>query len=234
VQEPCGPSTISSRDAAGRCSVSQPLKEGAKRASPDFYLALVGMIASLAFGYLLASLAPGRLFGVSADALYWLQGTAILQAIVLTWHEYATGTACFVWPTDHFDSTIPFLFGLSLFACITLMQQEMVAAWFYSMAAFAGVTGLAYRNQCVKARRETENRDALRSLGRFYPMASLSVLVGLVFSIGSALAVTAYAGVGQLGIALAAALNVLFLTHAVMTHVLRSKAKDIPRQQRGG
>jgi len=211
----------------------QSLKEGAKRASPDFYLALVGMITSLALGYLLASLVPARLFGEAADPLYWLQGTLVLQAIVLTWHEYATGTACFVWPTDHVDSVIPFLFGLSLFACVTLMQDGMVSAWFYSMAAFAGVTGLAYLNQYVKAKRENENRGAFTCLRGFYPMVGLSVVVGLTFSVVSGLVLAGQSKAGQGAIAPAAVLNGLLLIHAGLTHVARAKARNLQRQWRG-
>ena len=87
-----------------------------------FYLTLISMIQSLAFGYLLATL----------DLTVMPTGTQMLQIcttfvlIVVVWHEYAVSTMMFVWLIDLWDSLIPFIFrSVPVFSHLCTQSQGM-------------------------------------------------------------------------------------------------------------
>src|ERR1019366_3193443 len=105
----------------------------------SFYLTLISMIQSLAFGYLL---------------------TTIL-VILLVWHEYAIGTMLYVWLIDFWDSLIPFLFGVTQFSLISALKAQdwSPSVWFFSLAAFAALSFWAFMNQFVKGSAYVENQE---------------------------------------------------------------------------
>jgi hypothetical protein len=100
------------------------LRQKVKDASPSFYLTLISIIASLAFGYLLSKINPKYLYGSDWRFLYWLKVIVSFQAIIITWHEYAMSTVTFKWVLNYIDSLVPFLFGIMLFGIIENINCE--------------------------------------------------------------------------------------------------------------
>ena len=128
----------------------------------SFYLTLISMIQSLAFGYLLTTISLKDLSTPS----YFLQVAGTFLVILLVWHEYAIGTMLFVWLIDFWDSTIPFGFGLIQFLLISALKQQdwPPSVWFYCLSAFAALSLWAFWNQFAKGAAHVENHRVLSLL----------------------------------------------------------------------
>src|SRR5258706_1042313 len=90
--------------------------ERSNDALSGFYLTLVSIMQSLAFGYLLQIVGSELTTNGKIGLNMVLQASTILLAIVLVWHEYAIGTVAYEgrsWRLDIFDSFIPFLIGIA-------------------------------------------------------------------------------------------------------------------------
>jgi len=140
----------------------------------SFYLTLISMIQSLAFGYLLTTISVKDLL----TPTYALQVLGTFLVILMVWHEYAVGTMLFMWLIDFWDSLIPFLFGVVQFSLISSLKlQGSPNMWFFSLAACAALSFWSLENQFVKSSAYAENQDALLALGRSRLGSVIYVLV---------------------------------------------------------
>jgi small-conductance mechanosensitive channel len=196
----------------------------AKKAMSAFYLTLISIIGSFALGFLLSELKPERLFGATADVVYWLQATATLQMIFLMWHEYVMGTIFFRWVIGYVDSVIPFTFGLVLFATIRLINRN-VTTWLLAVSVFASISCLAYINQLRKARRERENKKLLDSTPFHRIVIPFCLVTGILFLLAGAVLVRFGSSRG-LAVGITCTANLIFLIFSVVTFLLRWRAMN--------
>jgi hypothetical protein len=159
------------------------LEQKSRQAHAGFYLTLVSIMQSLAFGYLLQVLGSELTTRGMLSLNISLQALTMLLILILVWHEYAIGTIAYAWKLDFFDSTIPFLFGITEYAMISFMAisddkqffgKTRYVCWLWSIAAFAFVGVLAYFNQHKKAEIDSdENPNTLK-----IPKKNMFVTIG--------------------------------------------------------
>jgi hypothetical protein len=144
----------------------------------SFYLTLISMLQSLAFGYLLTTISLKDLLTPS----YGLQVLSTFLVILLVWHEYAIGTMLFAWLVDFWDSTIPFLFGIVQFFLISALKPQdwSASAWFFCLSAFAALSLWASWNQFAKGSAHVENREVLSIYGHTKHRTMIYVAVSCV------------------------------------------------------
>jgi hypothetical protein len=170
------------------------LTDKSKLAHAGFYLTLVSIMQSLAFGYLLQVLGTELTTKGSLSANMLFQATTMLLILILVWHEYAIGTIAYTWKLDFWDSAIPFFFGITEYAMISFMAipednklfgKTRYACWLWSIAAFAFVGILAYLNQHKKAEIDSdENPEVLKIpkknlLVTFFYLAFFVMIAGI-------------------------------------------------------
>lgn len=194
------------------------LRQKVKDASPSFYLTLISIIASLAFGYLLSKLEPKYLYGNDWRFLYWLKVIASFQAIIITWHEYAMSTATFKWVLNYIDSLIPFLFGIMLFGIIENLNCEKTHLWFYFLSGFTFIAIIAYANQFVKTKREDENRLILFIMPSYHPFSILSSIVCTMLFFGFGFVIFKFPELDLIPLLLCVAVNIIFIVYTIIGH----------------
>jgi len=120
--------------------------------SPTFYITLISIIQSLAFGAFLveSKVEIFRLIDSSQSITnYVLQSIVVFFLIFLVWYEYAMGTSCFQWNYNLMDSALPFCYGIIQYL---LIVQRLEHTWFWFLCAFLILSFVAYLNMEVKAR----------------------------------------------------------------------------------
>ncbi|MBL7107373.1 MAG: hypothetical protein ISS77_07180 [Phycisphaerae bacterium] len=198
------------------------LRQQVKDASPTFYLTLISIISSLAFGYLLSGLKLDLLFGNAWKLLYWLQITATLQAIIIMWHEFAMSTVTFKWVINYIDSLIPFLFGIALFAIVTSINPTEPQIRFYSFAGFSLVGSIAYKNQFLKSRKEHDNKQVIKILGNYHSFAiQFSLVCTILFLVFGIISPIVDSKINSIFLSIS---NILCIGYVILVHRCWSKA----------
>jgi len=156
------------------------LRKAARSHLPSIYLQLVSIFCSLALAYLLDGIRsrhPG-----SSTVSDWMMFAATVHIIILTWHEYAVGSAYFRWVLTIADSLIPFLLGICLFMITDCWREREIANWLLWAGPYCFVATLAYINQGRQASRDPTNRSALKGLRGYHSTTIiLSLLAGATF-----------------------------------------------------
>lgn len=146
------------------------LDEKSRLAHSGFYLTLVSIMQSLALGYLLQVVGTEIAMHGIPRLNVILQSLVALVAIIMVWHEYAMGTLIYRWVLGVFDSTIPFLIGITESAMISTIsipvENPNIGAvryqlWLWSIAVFAGAGTIAYLNQWRRAEVDHDARPML-------------------------------------------------------------------------
>lgn len=188
-------------------------RNDAKENFSSFYLTLVGIIQSLALGFLLYE-AAGHLGG-HRDVTQIIRIVTSFVIILLVWHEYVLWMISFRWVLGIWDSVIPFLLGVIQYGVIENIGDERgCSTWFFWMAGFVVVGIGSYINMFWKARREVRhekdgrNKRVFRELGTgLYAIFAIAV---------AALAISLVAG----GLPLFAQLSATKLTSAFWATIL--------------
>ena len=158
-------------------SKAKSIHEMSHELHPAFYLTLVSISQSLAFGYLLLSFRDLLMNNVFSIWLSFLAGIATFMLIVLVWYEYAMGTLCFKWILGYWDSFIPFLFGIAQFALIHSIITFDYSLWFNSLAFFTFIAYFAYLNQYYRSKKEKNvNKEVLDAVGK-NPLKTLIITI---------------------------------------------------------
>ena len=178
----------------------------------SFYLTLISMIQSLAFGYLLTTISMKDLL----TPAYCLQVLSTFLVILLVWHEYAIGTMLYVWLIDFWDSLIPFLFGVTQFSLISALKAQdwSPSVWFFSLAAFAALSFWAFMNQFVKGSAYVENQEVFLILNRAKQKTMIYVFVSFGVFLGEGILARSAARNGPLFLGLVAGGAIVLITFA--------------------
>ena len=140
------------------------------------YLTLMSIVQGVALSFF-TEIVIKEYTGYSSSS--WVMVMASLFVLVLTWFEYLKGVTLFVWRYDFIDSCIPFLFFI-VEVCLIQTMSAKEGWWFFWMFMFCTLALIAFLNQYFKARKENENDNIRRFIGKkeFRPMW---------FSVGSAI-----------------------------------------------
>ncbi|MGD9824844.1 hypothetical protein [Desulfobacter sp.] len=192
------------------------LRQKVKDASPSFYLTLISIIASLAFGYLLSKIKDEYLYGSDwRRFLYWLKVLLSFQAIIITWHEYAMSTVAFKWVLNYVDSLVPFLFGITLFGIIENLACERTHVWFYFLSGFTLIAIVAYNNQFLKTEREDENGQILSIMRLYHPMCIFSSIICTMFFPVFGIMSFKFGQIELVSLSLCAVTNLIFIVYTI-------------------
>ncbi len=173
------------------------LDQKSRQAHAGFYLTLVSIMQSLAFGYLLQVLGAELITKGALSLNMLFQAATTLLAIILVWHEYAIGTIAYTWKLDLWDSAIPFVFGIAEYLMITFMVipednklfgETRYAYWLWSIAVFAFIGILAYLNQHKKAEIDSDENPEVKNIPKknlrvTFAYLAFFVLLAAFFSI---------------------------------------------------
>jgi len=155
----------------------EQIREAAKSGCSSFYLQIVSITQSLAFGFLLNSIQSRFSDPRFSEQIWppttieaatsWLQVALVFQMIVLTWHVNVGNAIIFRRLVGLSDSYIPFALMIPQFCLAVFLLPAPIHYWFYSVAAFCAVTIWAYTNMYIKDGRELENKDFFMELDKF-------------------------------------------------------------------
>ena len=135
--------------------------------------ALISLIQSLAFGFLV-TIGYGRITDDPSQAwVILLQAFLIMQCIVVIWQEYWYGTVFLKWTLTISDFWIPFVIGLAEFIMVVAMGSPLFV-FFLATAFFAFVGSWALHNQLTQSSRtryRAENGSILHELRQHHRIA---------------------------------------------------------------
>jgi len=140
------------------------LRKKSLEATPTIYLTLISIIQSL----------PLLLFAEQLDFKFespfefferMLMYIAILQMIVITWHEYALSTICFTWAVGFSDTWIPMLLGVCQYWVVGNAEIKKIGLFLLSLTIFVLLALLAFINRDRKMRRILSNEAARLKAG---------------------------------------------------------------------
>src|SRR5258708_3280070 len=173
-----------------------PLHDHIKKQGVAFYTQLVGVVQSIAAGYLIISLANYKPAQLSSAEwiLYGLQFIANFQLIVLVWHIHLQHVTIFGFIFGLADSYIPFVLAIAQFFLViasgpgpTSGALPEIQLWFYALCGFMILAVIAYKNMFDSVRDENENLGTFETIKNFVKWIKIYVAAVAVFCPGIAI-----------------------------------------------
>src|SRR5690348_14259197 len=160
--------------------MTSEIRRRARDVTPSFYFQLVGMVQSLAAGYLIVSVpASPALWPIDGNSvLYWLLIIADFNLIVLTWHITVQDASTLYRLSGLSDSYITFFFLIPEYFLIQYATEGKLAQWLISFAVYCAVTLIAYVDMFVFTKRERDNLQAFRAIGHYPALITCYICLG--------------------------------------------------------
>lgn len=202
--------------AAGERARTAALRARAKRLFPGVLLTLASIIQALALETLWGEIAgQAEAVGVaSLGAVVWLQGSALLLAIMVLWIFYAQLVMRLAWVPRLIDSLVPFGYGLGQFLLADTIGSLALHLWLLPFPFIFALALLAWNATLAHAAEEPENAQIIDGFLPASRLVRLGPMVGTIVVL-LALALVVWLAPGT-ALACLLMLNLLMLGHLVL------------------
>jgi hypothetical protein len=145
------------------------------------YLAIISVVQGTALGFLVNKVFAEQSL-TSQSLEIWVLFSLTLFVIIILWHEYFMGTTAMPFVPGLFDSMYPFLLGVTEFMLISTIDPKEISSWFLIMAILFIAAFFGLLNMYTKAKKEDQNKEVFKKLGRLTVMTQWSTIPGaLIF-----------------------------------------------------